>query len=136
MLSRGPSSDGSIFVLFRQEDKDFHQVKSWPPAQQLVIKSIISNFVLHGKGAAGCSIGFRKLVLDWVVVIGFAGSTSDWLVMLNFTTLVFLSSVRLLLALGLFILCSFLWEHVPILVSGYWLPPSLYIYFVFCSLFL
>ena len=92
----------------------------------------VAALVLHGKGAAGCSIGFRKLVLAWVAVIGFSGSTSDWLVMLNFTTLVFLSSVWLLLALGLFILCSFLWEHVPILVSGYWLPPSLYIYFVFC----
>ena len=46
MFSRGPSSDGSIFVLFRQEDKDFHQVKSWPPTQQLVIKSIIPNFGL------------------------------------------------------------------------------------------
>ena len=40
------SSDGSIFVLFRQEDKDFHQVKSWPPTQQLFIKSIIPNFGL------------------------------------------------------------------------------------------
>ena len=40
------SSDGSIFVLFRQEDKDFHQVKSWSPTQQLVIKSIIPNFSL------------------------------------------------------------------------------------------
>ena len=30
MFSSGPSSDGSIFVLFRQEDKDFHQVRSWP----------------------------------------------------------------------------------------------------------
>ena len=46
MFSRGPSSDGSIFVLFRQEDKDFHQVKSWPPTQQLFIKSIIPNFGL------------------------------------------------------------------------------------------
>ena len=46
MFIRGPSSDGSIFVLFRQEDKDFHQVKSWPPTQQLVIKSIIPNFGL------------------------------------------------------------------------------------------
>jgi len=32
--------------LFRQEDKDFHQVKSWPPTQQLVIKSIVPNFGL------------------------------------------------------------------------------------------
>ena len=46
MFSSGPSSDGSIFVLFRQEDKDFHQVKSWPPTQQLFIKSIIPNFGL------------------------------------------------------------------------------------------
>ena len=46
MFSRGPSSISSIFVLFRQEDKDFHQVKSWPPTQQLVIKSIIPNFGL------------------------------------------------------------------------------------------
>ena len=40
----GSSSDVSNDVLFRQEDKDFHQVKSWPPTQQLVIKSIVSNF--------------------------------------------------------------------------------------------
>ena len=46
MFFSGRSSDGSIFVLFRQEDKDFHQVKSWPPTQQLVIKSIILNFSL------------------------------------------------------------------------------------------
>ena len=46
MFSSGPSSDASIFVLFRQEDKDFHKVKSWPPTQQLVIKSIIMNFGL------------------------------------------------------------------------------------------
>jgi hypothetical protein len=46
MCSSGPSSDASIFVLFRQEDKDFHKVKSWPPTQQLVIKSIILNFGL------------------------------------------------------------------------------------------
>ena len=46
MFYRGPSSDGSIFVLFRQEDKDFHQVKSWPPTQQVFIKSIIPNFGL------------------------------------------------------------------------------------------
>jgi len=31
-------------VLFRQEDKDCHQVKIWPPTQQLVIKSIVLNF--------------------------------------------------------------------------------------------
>ena len=46
MFTRGPSSDGSIFVLFIQEDKDFHQVKRWPPTQQLVIKSIIPNLDL------------------------------------------------------------------------------------------
>ena len=40
------SSDASNDVLFRQEDKDFHQVKSWPPTQQLVIKSIVLNFSL------------------------------------------------------------------------------------------
>ena len=42
----GSSSDASNDVLFRQEDKDFHQVKSWPPTQQLVIKSIVPNFGL------------------------------------------------------------------------------------------
>ena len=42
----GSSFDVSNDVLFRQEDKDFHQVKSWPPTQQLVIKSIVSNFGL------------------------------------------------------------------------------------------
>ena len=46
MFSSGPSSDARNFVLFRQEDKDFHKVKSWPPTQQLVIKSIILNFGL------------------------------------------------------------------------------------------
>ena len=46
MFTRGPSSDANMFVLLRQEDKDFHQVKSWPPTQQLVIKSIIPNFGL------------------------------------------------------------------------------------------
>ena len=40
------SSDVSNDVLFRQEDKDFNQVKSWPPTQQLVIKSIVPNFGL------------------------------------------------------------------------------------------
>ena len=40
------SSDVSNDVLFRQEEKDFHQVKSWPPTQQLVIKSIVPNFSL------------------------------------------------------------------------------------------
>jgi hypothetical protein len=33
-------------VLFRQEDKDCHEIKMWPPTQQLVIKSIILNFSL------------------------------------------------------------------------------------------
>ena len=40
------NSDVSNDVLFRQEDKDFHQVKSWSPTQQLVIKSIVLNFGL------------------------------------------------------------------------------------------
>ena len=61
MFSKGPNSDGSIFVLFKQEDKDFHQVKSWPPTQQLVFKSIIPNFwpikggICHVFGWLGCS---------------------------------------------------------------------------------
>ena len=42
----GSSSDVSNDVLFRQDDKDFHQVKSWPPTQQLVIKPIVPNFNL------------------------------------------------------------------------------------------
>ena len=42
----GSSSDASNDVLFRQEDKNFHQVKSWPPTQPLVIKSIVPNFGL------------------------------------------------------------------------------------------
>ena len=46
MSTSGSSSDVSNDVLFRQEDKDFHQVKSWSPTQQLVIKSIVSNFGL------------------------------------------------------------------------------------------
>ena len=52
MFTSGSSSDGRIFVLFRQEDKDFHQVKSWPPTQQLVIKSIILNFGLQKEAFA------------------------------------------------------------------------------------
>jgi hypothetical protein len=40
------NSDISNDVLFRQEDKDCHQVKMWPPTQQLVIKSIVPNFGL------------------------------------------------------------------------------------------
>ena len=46
MGTGGSSSDVSNDVLFKQEDKDFHQVKSWPPTQQLVMKSIVSNFSL------------------------------------------------------------------------------------------
>ena len=42
----GSNSDVSNVVLFRQEDKDFNQVKNWPPTQQLVIKSIVLNFSL------------------------------------------------------------------------------------------
>jgi hypothetical protein len=40
------NSDVSNDVLFRQEDKDCHQVKMWPLTQQLVIKSIVLNFGL------------------------------------------------------------------------------------------
>ena len=46
MSTGGSISNASNDVLFRQEDKDFHQVKSWPPTQQLVIKSIVLNFGL------------------------------------------------------------------------------------------
>ena len=46
MSTGGSSSDASNDVLFRQEDKDFHKVKSWSPTQQLFIKSIIPNFGL------------------------------------------------------------------------------------------
>ena len=42
----GSSSDVSNDVLFRHEDKDFHQVKSWSPPQQLANKSIVLNFGL------------------------------------------------------------------------------------------
>ena len=42
----GSSSNIRNDVLFRQEDKDFYKVKSWPPTQQLVIKSIVPNFGL------------------------------------------------------------------------------------------
>ena len=42
----GSNSDVRNDVLFRQEDKDCHQVKMWPPTQQLVIKSIVLNFDL------------------------------------------------------------------------------------------
>ena len=57
MFSRGPISDGSIFVLFRQEDKNFHQVKTWPPTQLLVIKSIVSNIGLLKKAFAMHLVG-------------------------------------------------------------------------------
>jgi hypothetical protein len=40
------NSDVSNDVLFRQEDKDCHQVNMWLPNQQLVIKSIVPNFGL------------------------------------------------------------------------------------------
>ena len=46
MSISGSSSDVSNDILFRQEDKDFHQVKMWPPTQQLFIKSIVPNFGL------------------------------------------------------------------------------------------
>ena len=46
MRMGGSDSDVRNDVLFKQEDKDFHQVKSWSPTQQLVIKSIVSNFSL------------------------------------------------------------------------------------------
>ena len=46
MSTGGSNFDVSNNVLFRQEDKDFYQVKSWPPTQQLFIKSIIPNFGL------------------------------------------------------------------------------------------
>ena len=46
MSTYGFSSNVSNDVLFRQEDKDFHQVKMWPPTQQLFIKSIVLNFGL------------------------------------------------------------------------------------------
>ena len=42
MSTCGSSSDASNDVAY----KDFYQVKSWPPTQQLVIKSIVSNFGL------------------------------------------------------------------------------------------
>ena len=46
MFLSGPNYDTRNYFLFRQEDKDFNKVKSWPPTQQLVIKSIIMNFSL------------------------------------------------------------------------------------------
>jgi len=39
-------SDVSNDLLFRQEDTDCHQVKMWPPTQQLVIKLIVPKFSL------------------------------------------------------------------------------------------
>ena len=54
--------------------------------------------------------------------------------MYNFTPLVFLCFVWLLLALGLFILGSFQWEHISILVQGTGYP-HLCIYFL-CLLLL
>jgi len=44
MIEFGSNYDVINDVLFRQEDKDCHQVKMWPPTQQLVIKSIVQNF--------------------------------------------------------------------------------------------
>jgi hypothetical protein len=61
MIQVCSNSDVSNDILFRQEDKDFHQVKSWPPTQQLVIKSIVPNFGLSKEafamhlGVFGCS---------------------------------------------------------------------------------
>ena len=46
MRTVGSNSDIGSDVLLRQEDKDLHQVKSWPPTQQLAIKSIVPNFGL------------------------------------------------------------------------------------------
>jgi len=40
------NSDVSNDIVFRQKDKDCHQVKMWPPTQQLVMKSIVLNFGL------------------------------------------------------------------------------------------
>ena len=54
MSTVGSNSDVSNDVLFRQEDKDFHQVKSCPPTQQLVIKLIVLNFGLHMKVVCLC----------------------------------------------------------------------------------
>ena len=46
MSKVGSHSDIINDILFRQEDKDYHQVKMWPPTQQLFIKSIVLNFGL------------------------------------------------------------------------------------------
>lgn len=46
MSKGGSNSNVTNDVLFRQEDKDCHQVKMWPPTQQLFIKSIVLNFGL------------------------------------------------------------------------------------------
>jgi len=40
------NSDVRNDVLFRQEDNGCHQVKTWLPAQELVIKSNVLNFSL------------------------------------------------------------------------------------------
>jgi hypothetical protein len=46
MSEVGPNSDVINDVLLRQEDKDCHHVKMWPPTHQLFIKSIVLNFGL------------------------------------------------------------------------------------------
>ena len=46
------NSEVSNDDLFRQEYRDCHQVKIWPPTQQLVIKSIVQNFGLQKKAFA------------------------------------------------------------------------------------
>jgi len=46
------NSDVSNDVLFRQKDKDCHQVKMWSPTQQLVIKSIVPDFGLQKEAFA------------------------------------------------------------------------------------
>ena len=46
MSKAGSNYDVSNDVLFRQKDKDCHQVKMWPLTQQLFIKSIVPNFDL------------------------------------------------------------------------------------------
>ena len=40
------NSNVSNDILFRQDDRDCHQVKMWSPTKQLVIKSIVPNFGL------------------------------------------------------------------------------------------
>jgi len=46
------NSDVNNDVLFRQEDKNCHQVKMWLFTQQLVIKSIVLNFGLQKEAFA------------------------------------------------------------------------------------